>query len=82
MKNAIGAKEGDSHAIHSRTKGSCYKKTMIPPHTRSISRLTIEEGISDGVLYKWRQACENRRHASTAQAYSLGGISPSVDQTV
>jgi transposase-like protein len=29
-------------------------KKMMPPHARPISRLAIEEGISEATLYKWR----------------------------
>ena len=30
-------------------------KKMMPPHTRPISQLALEEGISKATLYKWRQ---------------------------
>ena len=33
---------------------------MMPPHNRIIKKLAIDEGISEAILYNWRQDARSK----------------------
>jgi transposase-like protein len=35
-------------------------KKMMPPHNRTITQLSLEEGISEATLYNWRQEARSK----------------------
>lgn len=45
-------------------------KKMLPPHNKSISQLSKEEGISEQTLYTWRREARKQAHFLPASGSS------------